>query len=228
MKLLIIDNDRDIISFLRERFLERDGIIDHAFNAIEGIRMAKMNNYDIIIVNHPAGKKTGACVCNEIRSQQHRVRRHVPIIIISHDNNMFMKIRCFESGADDYILKPFFFEELYARIKTILRRPAVMEPTILSIDDLELNLDIHKITRAGKAIYLTKKEYAIFEYMMRHVQKILSRSDIVEHVWDIHANPFSNMLEMHMLNLRKKINLPGKKPLIHCVVGRGYKIDTER
>lgn len=228
MKLLIIDNDRDTVLFLRERFHEKSVSIDHTYNILEGLRLAKNTDYDLIILSHVAGVKPACTICKEIRKQSHPTRKHVPIIITSHEDDIGYKIKCFDSGADDYILKPFFFDELLARIYVILRRPKIIHDDIFSIDDLQLDITTQKLTRGNKAVYLTRKEYAIVEYLMRHVKTVVSRTDIVEHVWDIHANPFSNMIEMHMVNLRKKINIPGKKPLLHCVIGRGYKIDTER
>lgn len=228
MKILIIDHDRDMASFLKERFLEKCVTVDATHNPVEGIRMSKMTTYDLVVTNHKYDTKNHFDICQEIRKQSHCERKHVPIIITSEDHDLNTKLRCFRSGADDFIIKPFFFEELYCRVKAILKRPSIREPEHIFIDDLELDLCAHKVSRNGKSIYLTKKEYSVFEYMMRHAGTILSRGDIVEHVWDIHADPFSNMLEMHILNLRRKINLPGTKPLIHCVVGRGYKIDIER
>lgn len=228
MKLLIIENDRDIVSFLKERFYEKSISIDHTYNIVDGLRMAKNTDYDLVILSHPAGVKPVCSICKEIRKQSHHTRKNVPIIIISHEDDIGYKIKCFDSGADDYILKPFFFDELFARICAILRRPSIIHDEKFCIDDLELDISTQKLTRGNKAVYLTRKEYAIVEYLMRHVKSVVSRTDIVEHVWDIHANPFSNMIEMHMVNLRKKINIPGKKPLLHCVIGRGYKIDVEK
>jgi DNA-binding response OmpR family regulator len=228
MKLLIIDNDRDVVSFLKERFQEKCIMVDQAYGATEGLRMAKTCTYDLIILSHPLGTKSGAHLSTELRRQAHATRCHVPIIIISHEQIPETIVACLDAGADDYLIKPFFFEELFSRVQAVLRRPGIIENNIFCIDDLHLDCTTQKLTRAGKIIYLTKKEYGIVEYLMRHKGCVKSRTDIVEHVWDIHANPFSNMIEMHMVNLRKKINGPNQKPLLHCVVGRGYKLDSER
>ena len=133
------------------------------------------------------------------------------------------KVELLNCGADDYLTKPFSFEELKARIKTLLRRPHKIEDTIIKVDNLILNKNTHEVTRGNKRINTTRKEFAILELLMSNLGKIVTRSEMIEHVWDINADPCSNTLEAHVLNVRKKIG-DSKKQLIRNIPGRGYKM----
>jgi DNA-binding response OmpR family regulator len=149
-----------------------------------------------------------------------------PIILLSVTASTEEKINLLNCGADDYLTKPFSFKELLARIRALLRRPRSIESDILEIGDLRIDVARQKVTRGGKEIYLTRKEFSLMEYLMRHRSMVVSRGMIMEHVWNADSDPFSNTIEAHILNLRKKIDQGFGGKLIHTVPGRGYKIDV--
>lgn len=228
MRILIIEDDRDTLEFLQERLQEKCFAVDTAQDGVTAIRLAKSNDYDLILLDYSLPEKNGFSVCREIRSQAHRDRRSVPIIMISVTADTEYKVTGLDLGADDYMAKPFFFDELFARIQAILRRPNIHREHVFKLDDLLLDSNKQKVTRGTRSIYLTKKEFSLLEYLMRNKGAVVSRGAITEHVWDMNVDPFSNTIEMHILNLRKKLDLPRKKTLIHSVPGRGYKIDIEK
>lgn len=228
MRLLIIEDDLDTSEYLAERLKENCFAVDCAYDGSHGLQLAKTSDYDLILLDYALPKKDGITLCNEIRNQSNENRRHVPIIMISVTHDVENKVKALGRGIDDYVTKPFFFDELLARIHAILRRPKSMTHTQFELDDLTLDTSTQKVSRGSKSIYLTKKEFALLEYLMRNKGSVVSRGSITEHVWDMNIDPVSNTIEMHILNLRKKLELPKKKKLIHSIPGRGYKLDTEK
>ena len=186
--------------------------------------MARTNDYDLILLDNMLPKKTGLEVCAEGRSRG----KNMPIIMLTVQDEIPTKVSLLNAGADDYVTKPFSFEELSARIRAVLRRPQASLVEILNIKDLEINFNTHLVSRAGREIYLTKKEYELLIYLGRNQGRTVSRGMILEHVWDINADPFSNTLETHMLNLRRKVDSKFPLKLIHTIPGRGYKLDTQK
>jgi DNA-binding response OmpR family regulator len=221
MRILIIEDEPEMMSFLTDRLKEKGFAIDTADTGTKGIYLAKTNDHDVILLDYSLPEKNGFEVCEEIR----RSGKNTPIIMISVTDSVPYKVKGLNSGADDYISKPFYFEELFARIQAVLRRPTAMESPVLSIDDLQLDTARQIVTRTGKPIYLTRKEFALMEFMLKHSGVVVTRGSIMEHIWDVNLDPFSNTIETHILNLRKKIEADGKIKLIHSVPGRGYKID---
>lgn len=228
MRILIIEDDPDTLGYLKERLQERCFAVDVATTGRAGIRLAKSNDYDLILLDYILPEKDGFCVCSEIRNQSHLSRRSTPIIMISVTHETAKIVEGLNTGVDDYLAKPFFFDELYARMQAILRRPTLSARSVFTLDDLMLDSTSQRVTRGSHSIYLTRKEFALLEYLMRHKGTVVSRTAITEHVWDMNVDPLSNTIEMHVLNLRKKIDVPRKKRLIYNVPGRGYKIDIER
>lgn len=226
MRMLIIEDDIDTLNFLQERSLERCFAVDIADNGQDGIRLAKSNDYDIILLDYLLPEKDGFTVCKEIREQFHPDRKRTPIIMISVTGDVHAKITGLRHGADDYITKPFFFEELFARIQAIIRRPPLHQSEILTLDNITLDSKSQKVLLGNDEVYLTKKEFSLLEYLMRNKGIVVSRGAITEHVWDMHVNAFSNTIEMHILNLRKKLGDTKNNRIIHSVPGRGYKIDN--
>lgn len=186
--------------------------------------MARINQYDLILIDINLPKKNGLQVIRELREKQ----KETYIIVVSAHISVDEKVLAFKYGADDYITKPFSYDELKARIQAILRRPSKMEPDILTLSNLSLDRNKKKAQRGNKVIYLTRKEFALLEYLLLNRGNVVSRSMIMEHVWNSESDPFSNTIEAHILNLRKKIELPRMDKLIHNVPGRGYKIDLEK
>lgn len=228
MRSLIIEDDLDTSDYLKKRLEENCYSIDIAADGATGIQLAKTSDYDIILLDYALPRKDGIMVSTEIRSQSHPTRKQVPIIMISVTSEVEHKVKALGNGIDDYVTKPFFFNELIARIQAILRRPAAITDNRFTLDDLSLDIATQKVSRAEQSIYLTKKEFALLEYLMRNKGTVVSRGSITEHVWDMNIDPISNTIEMHILNLRKKLEQSNKKRLIHSIPGRGYKIDTEK
>jgi DNA-binding response OmpR family regulator len=220
MRILVIEDDTDTQDFLNERLKERGFAVDMANNGSRGVFLAKTNEYDLILLDYGLPEKNGFLVCEEIRQNS-----TVPIIIISATDAVNYKVRGLTVGADDYVSKPFYFEELYARIQAVLRRPTDIQSTVFTIDDLVLDIARQTVTRENKPVNLTRKEFALLEFLLKHNGLVVTRGMLMEHIWDSDLDPFSNTIETHILNLRKKIEKPSKNKLIHSVSGRGYKID---
>ncbi len=222
MRILVIEDEPDTQDLLRERLQEKGFAVDTAGTGTRGLYYAKTNQYDLILLDYGLPEKNGFAVCEELRS----ANIHTPIIMISVTDAITHKVRGLTVGADDYVSKPFYFDELYARIQALLRRPHNMESTLLCIDDLVLDCDKQIITRGTIPIYLTRKEFSLLEYLLKFKGLVVTRGMIMEHIWDLALDPFSNTIETHILNLRKKIESPNKTKLIHSIAGRGYKIDV--
>jgi DNA-binding response OmpR family regulator len=223
MRILLVEDDESILNTLRVRLKSEGYSVDTEKDGIKGSFLARTNNYDVIILDYILPRKGGDKICQEVRSRG----TTTPIIMISVQTELPARVELLNLGADDYITKPFPFEELLARIRAMLRRPAQLKEEILSIDDLVLDSPRCLVERAGRKIKLTRKEFALLEYLLRHKGTALSRGTLMEHVWDIHGDLFSNTIETHILNLRKKLRRPGGKKLIHTISGRGYKIDLD-
>ncbi len=221
MRLLIVEDDAETRDFLKLAFEAESYAVDTVSDGDKGSYLARTNDYDIIILDNSLPLKNGEEVCKDIR----KAGKQTPILILSVTNEAGVKVALLNAGADDYLTKPFSFEELNARIRGLLRRPARIEETVLELGDLVLDTAKQTVKRGRKGIYLTRKEFALLEYLMRHKGSVLSRGMIMEHVWNIESDPFSNTIEAHILNLRRKIRVGNKPELIHNVPGRGYKID---
>lgn len=220
MRILIIDDDELLCETLRVSLQSENYTVDIAYDGDAGSFMARTNDYDLIIVDGILPKRSGLKVCEEIRG----AGKTVPILMLSIQNAIPNKVAVFDRGADDYLTKPFSYEELRARIKALLRRQKPMSIPIITVDDLTIDSNKQRVWKAGKEAHLTKKEFSLLEYLMKNAYNVVSRGMIMEHVWNAEADPFSNTIESHILNLRKKVDT-GKTKLIHNVPGRGYKID---
>lgn len=221
MNLLLIEDDKEIVSSLTPQLKERGFVVDVAFDGEEGLAKAQKNDYDIIILDKGLPKKDGLEVCSSIRA----AGKHMPILILSVKSEIDTKTELLNAGADDYMTKPFSFKELIARINALLRRPEKIEHTTLRIGDLTVDIEGRTATRGNKKLHLTTKEFSLLEYFLRNRGKALSRQEILEHVWDINADPFTNTIETHILTLRNKIESKKGERIIQTVPGVGYKID---
>ncbi len=221
MRLLLIEDDIDLGLHLKNALESEVFTVDLATDGEYGLILGKIHTYDLVILDNILPKKTGTEVCRELR----QAGKTMPIIMLSVQAEVRQKITVLNEGADDYITKPFQFDELLARINAILRRPSGMEKEVLLVSDLTLDSKKHLVKRGDKEIHLTRKELALLEFLMRRQGNVVSRGLIMEHVWDMNADPFSNTIETHILNLRRKIDRGHSVKLIHTVSGRGYKID---
>lgn len=219
MRILIIEEDRKIREFLEVSLESAGFVVDFASTGEKGSFIARTNDYDAMICEYFLPEKSAVSVCKEIRS----AGKKFPILIISESREIEDKIKCFNAGADDYILKPFSLDELLARISVIMRRPRFIEEKILKIESVELETTQQRVMYKDKEVYMTKKEFALLEYMMKNEGRVLSRGMILEHVWDMNTNPFSNTIETHIMSIRRKIK-DIKKKLIVSIHGRGYKM----
>lgn len=223
MKILLVEDNWDILNAIK-RILNREKFsVDFSTDGLLGFNLARLNNYDLLILDNRLPNKNGADICYDLRM----LDKKMPILILSVLNDVEQKVELLEAGADDYMVKPFSAQELLARIRALLRRPNIIKGDLHKIDDLILDTKKKNVFRGEKQIDLTRKEYLLLEYLLKNQGMILSRKMIMEKVWDMDLDPFSNTVESHILSLRKKITLEGKKKLIYTVSGMGYKIELK-
>lgn len=218
MRILVVEDEKKITDFIRRGLKEEGYAVDVAYDGENGLFLAKTNSYDLILLDLMLPKIDGISLCRKLKEEK------IPsfIIMLTAKDTIKDKVAGLDSGADDYLTKPFAFEELLARIRAILRKKDSQVATKLQVDDLVLDLTSHKVMRSGKEITLTAKEYSLLEYLMRNKGVIVTRTMISEHVWDIDFDTFTNVIDVYINYLRNKIDAESKKKLIHTVRGRGY------
>lgn len=221
MKILLIEDNARISKLLKISLESEYFTVDETADGEEGFSLGKTNEYDAIILDSMLPNKSGLEICKDLRNCGIRT----PIIGLSVQSETANKVSFLNAGADDYLTKPFSFEELKARIHALLRRPQYLHSDVVEIAGLELDSKRHIVKKEGKEIYLTKKEFLLLEYLMKNLGTVLSRGMIFEHVWDMNADPFSNSIETHIMTIRKKIDDTKSKRLIHTIPGVGYKMD---
>lgn len=219
MRLLIIEDNKEIVDYLMPALRKETFAVDSAFDGNQGLYLAQTNSYDLIILDNALPGKSGKEVCTTLREEG----SNVPILLLSIKTEVDEKIQLLEAGADDYLTKPFHYNELLSRIRALLRRPPVVETVCLTYNDLSVNTTTHEVKKGEKSIHLTTKEFSLLELLLKNKGSVVSRGMILEHVWDINGDPFSKTIETHILNLRKKIDT-SKTSVIVSVPGRGYKI----
>lgn len=224
MKILIVDDEPTIVEFLKQGLESQLFSVESASDGERGAFLARTGNYDLVILDYSLPKINGAQVLKEVRSEN----KNLPVIILTVKSELTNKKELFELGADDYLTKPFLFDELLLRINAILKRPVKAEIDIQRVDNLTFNAGAKTIRRAGREIYLTKREFSLLEYFLRNKGLIVSRQQILEHVWDYNADPFSNSVESHIASLRRKLNKNKHRNLIHTFNGRGYKLAVNK
>jgi two-component system OmpR family response regulator len=222
MKILLIEDEKEIANFIMNGLRAEHFAVDWAETGAKGLMWAKVNAYDLAVIDINLGSgESGIDICEAIRAKG----RTFPIIMLSVINDAHTKIEALNIGADDYLTKPFFVAELIARIRALLRREKKLTGPKLIIADLEMDTLAHTVSRAGKDIRLNRKEFSLLEYFMRNAGTTLTRGMILEHVWDINADPFTNTVDVHVRFLRAKIDEGHKQRLIKTVHGYGYKIE---
>jgi DNA-binding response OmpR family regulator len=224
MKILIIEDDKEIVRFIKTGLEARSYAVDAAFDGERGSFLARTESYDLIILDYNLPKGKGDQVITEIRADG----KSVPILVLSIQAELDCKQKMYELGADDYLTKPFLFEELIWKIRAIWRRPPLIRKEKTKIGNLEIDEGSQIAKRGGKMLRLTRKEFALLSYLAQNQSRIVSRSQILENVWDINADPFSNTIEAHMANLRKKLNQRQQNNIIHTFPGQGYKLSLKR
>lgn len=221
-KILIIEDELKVASFIKKGLEVNNFQAETAFDGEIGLRKAFANKYDAIILDINLPKVNGFDVCKQIR--EHDLQ--TPILMLTALGATSDKISGFNLGADDYLLKPFEFDELLARIRALLKRShsEVMSTNVLKIIDLEMDLNSKTVKRAGKKIELTAKEFTLLEYLLRNKGRVLSRTDIAEKIWDITFDTGTNIIDLYIFYLRKKIDKNFSPKLIHTMVGMGYML----
>lgn len=220
MNLLIVEDDKETLDFLKPSLKAEGFVVDVAEDGEAGSYKAKLNNYDLIILDIGLPRKDGRQVCSEIRA----AGKGMPILMLSIKGEIETKVDLLSIGADDYVTKPFSYAELAARVKALMRRPQKAEDDILRVDEIELNLPKRAVYRSGKEIHLAPKEFFLLEYLLRNRGRVLTRQTILEHVWDMNADLFTNTVETHVVSLRRKLK-PRNRNFIRTVSGTGYVID---
>jgi DNA-binding response OmpR family regulator len=220
MNLLIVEDDRDVSSLLKQAFEDEGFVVDVASDGLVGSQKARTNNYDLILLDLTLPYKNGNEVCADVR----KATKNTRIIMLSVINEVPRKVELLNCGADLYMTKPFAFSELLANVRAVLRRPVESEEPVLAVKNLSLDTIRHTVRQGSKSVYLTPKEFSFLEYLMRNRGKILTRMSILEHVWGADADPFTNTVDTHVLNLRKKLGDKNKRSLIYTVPGVGYKM----
>ena len=223
MRVLLVE-DEEKVAALVARALEAERLaVDTARDGREGLDLATSNPYDLLIVDLMLPGLDGTELIRRLR----RTNTEVPVLVLTARDGVADKITNFEAGADDYLTKPFAFAELVVRVKALLRRGPVTRANVLRVADLELDRVAHAVRRAGVPVKLTAKEYALLEYLALHVGRVLSRTMIVEHVWDQSFEGLTNIVDVYVRQLRAKIDEPHRTKLIHTVRGVGYSLSNE-
>ena len=223
--LVLLVEDEQKIAYAIKRGLEQEHYaVDVAYDGKEGLSLALSHNYDLILLDRMLpGGLDGSDICREVRAKGIRT----PILLLTALDGLRDKVSGLDSGADDYLVKPFAFEELLARLRSLLRRPEPLQSNVLLVENLSLDTSTYEVKRAGKIISVTSKEYSLLEYLMRHPGRIISKEAIISHVWDYDADILPNTVEVYVGYLRNKIDKPfGLPPLLQTVRGFGYRLGT--
>ncbi len=222
MRILVVEDEHRIAQSIKKGLEQERYSIDVAYTGDDGYDLASTEEYDCIILDLLLPGMDGISILKELRKS----KIHTPILILTAKGQIQDKISGLNSGADDYITKPFAFEELLARIRALVRRPKTVLSTKLSVEDLELDTTQFTALRDQKPITLSSKEFSLLEYLMRNAHSIVSKDQIISHVWDYNADILPNTVEVYIRNLRNKVDIPfkSKKELIHTIRGFGYKI----
>ena len=223
MRVLLIEDDVTIARLLKEGLEDESYAVDVVNDGSEGYRTAAADDYDVIILDIMLPEMNGYEVCRALRNDGNKT----PILMLTARDAERDIVEGLDTGADDYLAKPFSFDVLLARIRALLRRPNEKLEEILQIGDLKLDPSSKKVTRASQEISLTAKEYGVLEYLMRNKGKVLSKEQIISHVWDFDADVLPNNVELFIMFLRRKIDKPFKSKLIHTVSGFGYKLEEK-
>ncbi len=222
MKLLVVEDEHRIAQTIKKGLEQEHYVVDIAYDGTEGYDLASSEPYDCIVLDLMLPGLDGIAITNALRKEGN----HTPILILTAKGQIQDKLEGFNNGADDYLTKPFAFEELLARIRALTKRPTKIAEPLLVIHDVTVNPHTYEVKRGKTHIPLSNKEFALLEYMMRHPNTILTKDQIISHVWEYTADILPNTVEVYMKNLRNKIDIPfpNAKPLIHTVRGFGYKI----
>jgi heavy metal response regulator len=218
MRILLVEDERKVAGFIRKGLEEEGYAVDVAPDGEKALYLAETNEYDLIILDWMIPRKDGLAVLQALRASG----AVTPVILLTARDAVTDKVEGLNSGADDYLTKPFEFSELLARVRALFRRGKSDQPTVLELADLRMDLLARRVTRGGTPIDLTAKEYSLLEYLMRNAGKVLTRTMIAEHVWDVHFDSDTNVIDVYVNYLRNKIDRPFQQKLLQTVRGVGY------
>lgn len=220
MRVLVVEDEKRLAEFINKGLTEEGYAVDIAGDGEEALGWARVVDYDLIVLDIMLPKRDGLDVCHTLRARGVKT----PILMLTARDAIQDRVRGLDSGADDYLVKPFSFSELLARLRALLRREPQLRDTILRVGNLSMDTATREVTRDGRAIDLTSKAYALLEYLMRNPNQVLTRTMIGEHVWNYDFDNATNVIDVHIRYLRKAIDDPFDQKLIHTVRGAGYKI----
>jgi two-component system OmpR family response regulator len=223
VKILLVEDDKQTSDYISKGLREHGHVVDRADNGRDGLYLATGEKYDVIIVDRMLPAMDGLSLVKAARASQVRT----PVLFLTTMGGIDDRVNGFEAGGDDYLVKPFAFAELLARVGALARRPPIVATTSLSVGDLQVDLLTRTVTRAGKRLDLLAQEFKILEYLMRHAGEVVTRTMLLEKVWDFHFDPKTNIVETHISRLRSKIDKGFDKPLLHTVRGAGYVIRAQ-
>jgi len=225
MKILLVEDTEGVAQFVRNGLLENGHVVDHADNGRDGLFLASSARYDAIILDRMLpGGIDGLAIIESLRKTGNKT----PILILSALGEIDEKIKGLRAGGDDYLTKPFAFGELLARLDALVRRAQGGDTeTTLAVADLKMDLLAHKVARAGQAIPLKPREFALLEFLLRHAGQVVTRTMLLENVWEYHFDPQTNVIDVHMSKLRQKIDVQFEPPLLHTIRGVGYRLGLE-
>ena len=221
MRILLVEDDARVASFIRRGLREEHYTVDVAVDGEQALFLAQTGEFDLIILDLLLPKRSGLEVLRTLRAD----RVSVPVLILTAKDEMQDKVAGLDAGADDYLTKPFGFEELLARVRALLRRGGELAPSVLRLGDLAVDVARHRVTRGNRALELTNREYALLEFLMRHARQVVTRTMLAEHVWQHGFDPLSNVIDVHIARLRRKIDAGRSAPLLQTVRGQGYLLN---
>jgi DNA-binding response OmpR family regulator len=223
VRILVIEDDRKIASFL-ERGLREDGYaVDVARDGVEGLLNARVYDYDLLVLDLMLPGKNGYEIARELRS----AGKTVPILMLTARDSTQDIVMGLDVGADDYLTKPFSFDELLARVRALIRRGGATRTERLSYADVDMDRLRHTAQRGGRTLNLTPKEFQLLEFFLLHPEEVVRRTELLEKVWDLHFDPMTNVVDVHIGNLRRKLTTAGEPPLVHTVRGVGYLLSLD-
>jgi DNA-binding response OmpR family regulator len=220
MRILVLEDDHQMAGVLKRGLQEQGYAVDVAHAGAVGLAMAESEPYDLVVLDVMLPELDGLAVCRRLRTQH----RNMPVLMLTARDTVDDRVAGLDSGADDYVVKPFAFRELLARVRALLRRDDLSKDPILRAADLEVNTLTREVYRAGRSVELTSKEYAVLEYFLRHPNQVLTRTQIAEHVWDYDFVAMSNVVDVYIRYLRRKLSDDSEPRLLRTIRGTGYQL----
>jgi two-component system copper resistance phosphate regulon response regulator CusR len=223
VRILLVEDEARVAGFIARGLREQAYAVDRAMDGEEAVYLASVNEYDLIVLDVMLPKKDGYAVCRELRASGLRA----PILMLTARDAVDDRVAGLDAGADDYLVKPFDFKELLARMRALLRRSGPPRPAVARVADLTLDTASHAVERGGRRVNLTAKEYALLEFLMLHEGRVVGREQIAQHVWDDAFDPLSNVIDVYVKRLRAKVDAGFRPRLIHTRRGEGYILTAE-